>query len=125
MKKILLVEVVEDDASQRSVLREKLSNEGFSILEAKDGEEGLEIALREHPDVILLDIVMPKMSGMTMMHKLREDAWGQSASVIILTNYDTNDPILSNVVRDHPSYYFIKSNTPLEKVLEKIQEISE
>ncbi len=123
MKKVLIVEVVDDEAPERSALRDKLTQSGFSILEAKDGEEGLKIALREHPDVILLDIVMPKMDGMVVLHKLRQDEWGKKASVIILTNYDANDPILFNVVRDQPSYYFLKANTPLENLLEKIQEL--
>lgn len=122
MKKIL---VIEDDASERNVLRDKLTHDGFSILEAKDGEEGFEVALREHPDIILLDLNLPKMDGMTVMHKLREDEWGKEASIIILTNFDTNDERLAGVVADQPSYYLIKANTPLEKVLEKIQEVLE
>lgn len=122
-KRILIVEVVEDDASERNALRDMLTHESFSILEAKDGEEGLEVALREHPDIILLDLSMPKMDGMTMMHKLREDEWGKEVSIIILTNFDTNNERLAGVVADQPSYYLIKANTPLEKVLEKIQEV--
>lgn len=125
MKKILLVshvvEIVEDDAAERSALRDELTRKGFSILEARDGEEGLEIALREYPDLILLDIRMPKMNGMAMLHKLRQDTWGKKTPVIILTNYDTNDEILAGIVADHPSYYLIKANTPLEKLLEKIE----
>lgn len=121
-KKIL---IVEDEAPLRNLLRNKLGSEGFSVLEAKDGEEGLEIALREHPDLILLDIIMPKMDGMVVLRKLREDVWGKNASIIILTNYDTNDPILHAVVIDQPSYYLIKSDTPLEKVLEKAREVLE
>lgn len=113
--------IVEDESSERNALREKLTHEGFSILDAKDGEEGLEIALREHPDLILLDILMPNMDGMTMMHKLREDQWGKSASIIILTNYDANDERLYGIVADQPSYYLIKADTSLEKLLEKIQ----
>lgn len=125
MKKILIVnevvEIVEDDASERNALRDELTLKGFSVLEAKDGEEGLEIALREYPDLILLDIRMPKMNGMAMLHKLRQDTWGKKTPVIILTNYDTNDEILAGIVADHPSYYLIKANTPLEKLLEKIE----
>lgn len=122
MKKIL---IVEDEAPVLNALSNKLTNEGFSVLEARDGEEGLKIALREHPDLILLDNVLPKMDGMSVMHKIREDVWGKKASIIILTNFDVNDPLLSNVVRDQPSYYLVKANNPLEKILEKIQEVLE
>jgi CheY-like chemotaxis protein len=126
MTKILIVSkilVVEDEESQRKILHESLNQKGFSVLEAKDGTEGLLIALREHPDIILLDVRMPKMDGMTMMHRLRKDPWGKNASIIILTNYDTNDDQLSQISIDHPSYYLIKSNTPLDMILEKIQEV--
>ena len=122
MPKIL---IVEDEASQRRALRESLAQKGFSILEAMDGVKGLGVALREHPDIILLDIRMPMMDGMTMMHKLRKDAWGKKAAVIILTNYDTNDNKLFQITIDRPSYYLIKSNSPIEQILEKIQELLE
>ena len=119
-KKTILI--IEDEEAERHVLHDKLIHEGFTIFEAKDGEEGFTIALREHPDLILLDIMMPKMDGMTMMDKLREDAWGKKASIIILTNFDANEERLAKVVTDQPSYYLIKANTPLDKILEKIQE---
>lgn len=82
-KKIL---IVEDEASTIQALTEKLSEAGFVILQAKNGREGLKISLDKHPDLILLDIIMPKMDGLTMLKKLRKDNWGKNASVIILTN---------------------------------------
>jgi len=115
--------IIEDEESQRKALRDNLMQKGFSILEAKNGHEGLEIALREHPDVILLDIRMPKMDGMAMMHELRKDTWGKKASIIILTNYDTSDTQLLQITTDRPSYYLIKANSPLEHIVEKIQEL--
>lgn len=68
--------IVEDDVPELNALRDKFTHEGFSILEAKNGEEGLATALREHPDLILLDIIMPVMDGMTMLVNLRKDPWG-------------------------------------------------
>lgn len=117
--------IVEDDTALSSVLKDKLNNEEFAVLTARDGEEGLAIALREHPDVILLDVRMPRMDGMTMMHKLRQDNWGRRASIIILSNYDTNDNLLHQIGADLPSYYLIKTNSPLESIVEKIQELLE
>ena len=122
-RKILIVEVVEDEAAERSALHDKLTRKGYAVLDAKDGEEGIEIALREHPDMILLDIRMPKMDGVTMMHKLREDEWGKKASIIILTNFDENNDRLLEVISDQPSYYLMKADTSLDQVLEKIQEV--
>lgn len=121
MNKTILL--VEDEESQIKILSDYLAKKGFSILEAKDGIEGLEIALREHPDVILLDVRMPKMDGMTMMHKLREDAWGNKASIIILTNYDTSDTNLFQILVDEPALYMVKSNSSLDLIFEKIEEV--
>lgn len=121
MNKTILL--VEDEESQIKILSDYLAKKEFSILEAKDGIEGLEIALREHPDIILLDVRMPKMDGMTMMHKLREDAWGKKASIIILTNYDTSDTNLFQILVDEPALYLVKSNSSLDLIFEKIEEV--
>jgi CheY-like chemotaxis protein len=122
MAKIL---IVEDDEIIYKMYQKLLQNHGYDVKIATDGEEGLKIALEEHPDLVLLDIRMPKMDGMTMMHKLREDVWGKKASIIILTNLDATDERLAGVVSDQPSYYLIKANNPPDKLLEKVQEILE
>lgn len=120
-KKIL---IVEDDIPLMNTLREKLSHEGFEISEAKNGEEGLEVALRELPDIILLDIIMPVMDGLTMLKKLRgTNDWAKHVPVIILTNLecDTNETIMA-VTETQPSYYLVKINWTLDKIVTKIRE---
>ena len=118
-KKTILV--VEDEISLLNALRDKLTRENFAVLEAKNGEEGLEVALREHPDLILLDIVMPKMDGMTMLRKLREDLWGKSAKVIILTNLSDNEKVAEAL--EQKSYeYLVKSDWKIEDVVAKVRE---
>ncbi len=102
-----------------------LLNHGYDVHTAMDGEDGLKKALVDHPDLILLDIRMPKMDGMTVLKHLRADVWGKDAKIIILTNLDATDQILQGVVEDHPSYYMIKSNIKPEEVLEHIKEIVE
>jgi len=82
-KKIL---IVDDSQELRKILVSALHTENITVIEAGDGEEGLEKALAERPDLILLDIVMPKIDGMAMLEKLREDAWGKDVQVIVLTN---------------------------------------
>lgn len=114
--------IVEDDPGYRSVLVDKLTSEGFSILTAKDGFEGLNTALSKKPDLILLDLLMPKMGGLEFMNKLRADEWGNKAALIVLTNLDVDDEILANVLENHPAYYFVKPNFPLENVISKIKE---
>ena len=117
--------IVDDEEAQRKVLHDYLAVREFTVTEAKNGVQGLEIALSQHPDVILLDVRMPMMDGLTMMLKLRQDEWGKKASVIILTNYDTNDVQLMQVTAGLPSYYLMKASTPLDLVYEKIQQTIE
>jgi len=120
MKQIL---IVEDEDSQRKVLHDTLLQSGYSILEAKDGVQGLNTALREHPDLILLDVRMPLMDGMAMMHALRQNPWGKNVSIIIFTNYDNTEAQLVQITADQPSYYLLKANTPLETIIEKVKEV--
>ncbi len=115
--------IIEDDASLRQAIAVKLESLGFLVLEAGDGATGLDAALKNHPNAILLDIEMPKMDGLTMLHKLRENKWGKYASVVILTNFDTNDERLTHVVTDQPSYYLVKSENSLEEIVEKLNGI--
>jgi two-component system response regulator MprA len=120
-KKILMVE---DDASIHNVLHDKFTLEGFHVVDAKDGEEGLAVALREHPDIILLDIVLPKMDGLTMMKKLREaNEWGKNVPIILLTNLNADDDKINQAITENePAYYLVKSNWKLDELLEKIRE---
>ncbi len=107
----------------RQALVDELTREGFQTLEARNGKEGLESALKEHPDLILLDIVMPVMDGMTMMKKLRESAGGKKIPVILLTNLSATDKIMTGIVRDEPSYYLVKSDWKIADVIVKIKEM--
>lgn len=121
MKKTILI--VEDEEAQSQVLRDFLNNKGYNTLQAADGREGLKTALQSHPDAILLDVRMPKMSGMEMMKKLREDPWGAKVPIVILSNYDVSDNDIARIIYDKPAFYLVKSNSSLDDVLEKIQEV--
>lgn len=118
MKKIL---IVEDESSLRRAIGDKLALEKAIFLEAKNGEEGLRVALEEHPDLILLDIVMPKMDGFVMLENLRHDDWGKTARVVILTNLDNEEYVLKsfhNEVYD----YIVKTNIRMDDLISKIKE---
>lgn len=121
-KKTILI--VEDETALRNALRDKLAREDFVVLEAKNGEEGLVIALREHPDLILLDIIMPVMDGMAMLKKLRiENEWGKTVPVIILTNLTSdNEQRMRDVTETEPTYYLVKTDWKIEDVVEKIKD---
>ncbi len=121
-KKTILI--IEDELPELSALRDKLVRKGFAILEAKNGEEGLGIALRDQPDLILLDIVMPVMDGMTMLKKLRaENEWGKTVPVIILTNLMVDDEQRNREIKEtEPAYYLVKSDWKIEDVVAKVYE---
>ena len=120
-KKIL---IVEDEVALREALRDKFQREDFIIIEASNGEEGLKKAIDEEPDLILLDIIMPKMDGFTMVQKLREaekDKGVEEAKipVIFLTNVDEEkgmSPGQQLGVYD----YLVKSDWGLKDIVKKL-----
>ncbi len=118
--KILLIE---DNPTLLYTYQIKLVINGFEVLTAADGEEGLSTALQERPDLILLDILLPKMDGFVLMQKLRENTWGKNVPIIILTNLDTNDKITQIIAENKPSGYLIKANTTPEEVVNHVREV--
>ena|SRR3989338_4255921 len=114
--------IVEDEAIMLKTLVDNLTEAGFSnILKATNGADGLEMALKENPDVILLDIVMPIMDGMTMLNKLRESEQGKNIKVILLTNLTVDDSIMKGVVKNIPSYYVVKTDHSIDDVINKVK----
>jgi PleD family two-component response regulator len=83
MKKIL---IVDDEAPILNGISDKFTHEGFSVVKAVDGKDGLDKALQEHPDFILLDNLMPNADGFYLLENLRKDDWGKSARVIMWSN---------------------------------------
>ncbi len=121
-KKIILV--VEDEKSLREALVDMLTMKNFITIEAKNGREGVELALLKHPDLVLLDIIMPEMDGLATLKKIREDKWGVNIPVIILTNLNTvKDQLIDDKVANRPTYYLIKSNWKLLDIAKKIEKI--
>ena len=116
--------IVEDEDIIRKTYADELRDEGFDVLMAKNGAEGLEVATREKPDLILLDILMPVMDGLTMMQKLRDkDLYGKNVPIILLTNLSASEEkIMKSITENTPAYYLIKSNWNLSDVVEKIRE---
>src|SRR3990167_4462273 len=104
MKNVL---IVEDDKVLRSMYKKLLENHGYSVSVAEDGEEGLLKAVSEKPDLILLDIRMPKMDGLTMMDNLRRNEFGKTVPIIIFTNLDTNEEMLVQIVKGMPTFYLV------------------
>ena len=116
-KKIL---IVEDDEYIRDAFEEVINGKGFIVMVAKDGEEGLESALKNHPDLILLDIMMPKMNGLSVLKNLRGDTWGKTVPVLLLTN-DTDPEHIRETLKDNATDYLIKSDWEIEEIIKKIK----
>lgn len=113
--------IVEDDIALRKVLGDKLIEEGFIPLEAGDGEEGLAIALEKHPALILLDIYMPKMDGITMLSKLRSaDSWGKHVAVMVLTN-SSDAQTIEKISSFEGTDFLVKNEWSLDAIIDRIQ----
>jgi len=120
-KTVLVIEIVEDEPSVKSVLADKLHKEGFSVIEATNGKEGLDLALQKHPDLILLDIKMPVMGGIEMLKLLRSDSWGKQVPVMVLSNLnDVN--VIADAMDRSTFEYFVKADIKLQDVIEKIKQ---
>lgn len=111
-KKIL---VVDDDDSLRRVLIDQLTISGFEPLDASNGEEGLKKALESHPDLIMLDVLMPKMTGWEVLEKLRADEWGKKAKIIMLTSLGQMENIAHALDNKVPTY-IVKSDLNLTEL---------
>jgi CheY-like chemotaxis protein len=120
VKKIL---VVEDELAYLKLLNSQLTEKGYKVIEAMDGKKGLEKAKSENPDLILLDIRLPVMDGIAMLDLLRKEEAGKKTKVIMLTNLEPDDRILADMVKNKPSYYFVKSDIQFNDLLKKIQEL--
>ncbi|MDC1205408.1 response regulator [Candidatus Pacebacteria bacterium] len=117
-KKIL---VAEDEKDLREALFTVLSAEGYEVLSADNGQAALDSALKEHPDLILLDLMMPKMDGHAVLKALSEDTWGKNAKVIVLTALDDMET-LSTTMENGGFDYMVKSDWKLEDIVKKVKE---
>jgi DNA-binding response OmpR family regulator len=117
-KKVL---IVEDEPTLKNILVDKLSSKGYDVSYALNGKEGLNAALKNHPDVIILDIIMPIMDGISMLDELRKDAWGKGAEVVILTNL-TDPQKEVKVTQQGVCNYLIKCDMTLDQVVNIVEE---
>lgn len=114
--------IVEDEAQTLNAMRDKFSREGFQVLVAHDGEEGLRTAFRNHPDLILLDILMPRMGGEEMLEMLRQQEWGKNVPVIIITNLSSTERVGKVIAQGTYDEFLVKSNWTLADLVEKVKE---
>lgn len=112
--------IAEDESDIREAMAEAIRQAGYEVSEAEDGEVALSKALSEHPDLILLDLVMPVMDGHKMLERLRNDPWGKDAKVLVITSMDD----INNIVSAHEgkiSDYIIKAHTSLDELVKQVR----
>lgn len=110
---------VEDDQALRKAIVTKLTNEGFKVIAAGSGAEGVRLALKEHPDLILMDIGLPEMNGHEAMKEIRKDPWGKDAKVIFLSALDDATNVFK-AVESQSKEYLIKPHTSLKKLVSEV-----
>jgi DNA-binding response OmpR family regulator len=113
--------IVEDEADLREALKTVFSYEDFTVYTAPDGEEGLALALEKKPDIILLDVLMPKMDGVSVLKKLRADEWGKGVKVIVLTALDDLEKV-AEIIAAGGDDYIVKTNITLSAIAQKVKE---
>jgi len=119
MKNILLVE---DDNLLSGSMSGSLERAGYRVEVSGNGTEALKLALKNHPDIILLDIMLPGIGGLEVLKKLRANDWGKFVPVVILSNIDTDEDIMQ-AVKQTAQAYLIKANTSMQTVLETIEQL--
>jgi two-component system alkaline phosphatase synthesis response regulator PhoP len=115
-KKIL---IVEDEEILLDLLRKKLINQGYSVVVARDGEEGLRIMREEKPDLVLLDIIMPKLGGFEVMEEMQKDNKLKNIPIIIVSN--SGQPVEIEKARELGAKdWLIKTEFDPQEVVEKV-----
>lgn len=117
MKTILFIE---DEAALQKTFSEILKAEGFAVISALDGENGLNLAKSEKPDLILLDLILPKLHGLEVLQEIKKDNDIKNIPVIVLTNVESIEQI-DKALELGATSYLVKADYRLEEVIAKIK----
>jgi DNA-binding response OmpR family regulator len=118
-KKIL---IVEDDEAIGAMYKGKFEADGYMVFGAVNGVEGLEIARKEKPDMIFLDVILPQMDGFAVLAELKKDAKTKNIPVIMLTNLGTDED-KNKGEKMGAADYIVKANMTPAEISEKIKKI--
>lgn len=117
MKKILLIE---DDQDQILLYQTKFELSGYSFLAANNGPDGLNLAEREHPDIILIDLLMTGMDGIEVLEKLKQNPKTKNIPAIIVTNLDKHE-LAQKAMALGALDFIVKSTIPLREMMSRIE----
>ncbi|HBU06664.1 MAG TPA: response regulator [Candidatus Magasanikbacteria bacterium] len=121
-KKIISVHLVEDDTFLANIYKTKFEMEGFKITHSENGEAGLNDIKKKKPDIVLLDILLPKMDGFVVLQEIKKDPDTKDIPVILLTNLGQKDDVEKGLEMG-ASDYLIKAHFKPSEVVEKVREI--
>lgn len=119
MKKILFIE---DEQTLQKTFGDILKQGGYEMISALDGEVGLRLAKSEKPDLVLLDLILPRLHGFEVLEKLKEDPETKKIPIIILTNLERTEDI-DKAIELGATTYLVKTQYTLEEVIEKIKKV--
>lgn len=114
--------IIEDDKFLRELITRKLTDEGFNIIEAVDGEDGLKKIKESKPDLVLLDLILPSIDGFEVLSKIKADASIASIPIIILSNLGQKEEVEKGLKMGAVDYLIKAHFTPGE-IIEKIKNV--
>jgi len=114
--------IVEDDKFLRDLMVQKLKREGFKTLEAVDGEAGIKLAKDEHPDIILLDLILPGLDGFEILRRLKSDAAISPIPVIVLSNLGQKED-MERALSAGAEDFMVKAHFTPGEIVAKIKSI--
>lgn len=114
--------IVEDDVFLSGIYQKKFEMEGFKVTMAGDGEAGWQMAKKKKPDIILLDILLPKLDGFAVLEKLKKDGETKNIPVILLTNLGQKDDVEKGLEQGAADY-LIKAHFKPSEVVDKVNKI--
>ncbi|MEK9148251.1 MAG: response regulator [Patescibacteria group bacterium] len=119
MKKILFIE---DEPALQKAMGDFLKSQGYVVFSALNGPDGLELAKSQHPDLVLLDLILPGIPGLDLLERLRAREETKAIPVIVLTNVESSEAV-ERAVELGATTYMVKTNYSLDEVLEKVRAV--
>lgn len=115
--------VIEDEEPMLNALAKKFENVGFKVLTGHDGEDGLDKAVSSRPDIMMVDIIMPKLDGISLVKRIRTEAgdWGKNVPIVMLTNLSDPDSV-SEAANYNVYDFLVKTDWRLDDVVNLVKQ---